>query len=267
VRIHLINPNTSRAMTGKIAVTAREVAGPDVDVVATCPAPGAGPAAVESHTDEAWAALVVAQQVASAEAAGMPDAVGAPDLGGAADAGAPSDVGGAPDVGPADGYVVACFGDPGLDAARELTAGPVVGIAEAAMHVATLSGRTFAVVTTLSRTLGRAHDLVRRSGFEDACVAMYAADVPVLELEDAGSAARERIAELCERAVRDDGADTVVLGCAGMTDLCADLTKRTGVPVIDGVAAAVGLVSGMVRMNVGTSKRDEYAPPPRLPGG
>jgi allantoin racemase len=239
VRIHLINPNTSRAMTAKIAVTAREVAGPDVDGVATCPAPGAGPAAVESHTDEAWAALVVAQQVAAAEAA---------------------------DVGPADGYVVACFGDPGLDAARELTDGPVVGIAEAAMHVATLSGRTFAVVTTLSRTLGRAHDLVRRYGFEDACVAMYAADVPVLELEDAASAAREKIAELCERAVRDDGADTVVLGCAGMTDLCADLTKRTGVPVIDGVAAAVGLVSGMVRMGVGTSKRDEYAPPPRLPG-
>jgi allantoin racemase len=239
VRIHLINPNTSRAMTAKIAVTAREVAGPDVDVVATCPDPGAGPAAVESHTDEAWAALVVAQQVAAAEAA---------------------------DVGPADGYVVACFGDPGLDAARELTDGPVVGIAEAAMHVATLSGRTFAVVTTLSRTLGRAHDLVRRYGFEDACVAMYAADVPVLELEDAASAAREKIAELCERAVRDDGADTVVLGCAGMTDLCADLTKRTGVPVIDGVAAAVGLASGMVRMGVGTSRRDEYAPPPRLPG-
>ncbi|WP_419704359.1 aspartate/glutamate racemase family protein [Promicromonospora sp. NFX87] len=249
MRIHLINPNTSRAMTDKIAVTAREVAGPDVTVVATCPDPGAGPAAVESHTDEAWAALVVAQQVAAAEAAG----VGASG-------------GGAVDVGPADGYVVACFGDPGLDAARELTDGPVVGIAEAAMHVATLSGRTFAVVTTLSRTLGRAHDLVRRYGFEDACVAMYAADVPVLELEDAGSAAREKIAELCERAVGDDGADTVVLGCAGMTDLCADLTKRTGVPVIDGVAAAVGLVSGMVRMGVGTSKRDEYAPPPRLPG-
>lgn len=245
MRIHLINPNTSRAMTAKIAVTAREVAGPDVSVVAVCPAPGAGPAAVESHTDEAWAALVVAQEVAAAEAAG----------------------GGADGDGPADGYVVACFGDPGLDAARELTTAPVVGIAEAAMHVATLSGRTFAVVTTLSRTLGRAHDLVRRYGFEDACVALYAADVPVLELEDAGSAAREKIAELCERAVRDDGADTVVLGCAGMTDLCADLTKRTGVPVVDGVAAAVGLLSGMVRMGVGTSKRDEYAPPPRLPRG
>ncbi|GAB3165708.1 aspartate/glutamate racemase family protein [Myceligenerans halotolerans] len=230
--IRVINPNTSRAMTDKIGRTAREVAGPGVDVVAACPAPGAGPAAVESHTDEAWAALTVARDVADARA---------------------------------DGFVVACFGDPGVDAARELTAGPVIGIAEAAMHVATLSGRTFAVVTTLSRTLGRAHDLVRRHGFEDACVASYAANVPVLDLEEPGSAAREVITELGERAVRVDGADTVVLGCAGMTDLCADLTERVGVPVIDGVAAAVGLVAGMVRMGVGTSKRDEYASPPRPP--
>ncbi|MFI6426901.1 aspartate/glutamate racemase family protein [Promicromonospora sp. NPDC050880] len=234
MQIRLINPNTSRAMTGKIAATAREVAGPDVAVVATCPEPGSGPAAVESHTDEAWAALVVAHDVAACEAGDHP----------------------------ADGYVVACFGDPGLDAAREQATGPVVGIAEAAMHVATLSGRTFAVVTTLSRTLGRAQDLVRRYGYQDACVALHAADVPVLDLEVAGSAARERIAHLCERAVLD-GADTVVLGCAGMTDLCADLTRHTGVPVVDGVAAAVGLVSGMVRMGVGTSKRDEYRLPPR----
>lgn len=231
--IRVINPNTSRAMTDKIGHTAREVAGPGVDVVATCPDPDAGPAAIESHTDEAWAALTVARDVADARA---------------------------------DGYVVACFGDPGVDAARELTTGPVIGIAEAAMHVATISGRTFAIVTTLSRTLGRAHDLVRRHGFEDACVASYAADVPVLDLEQPGSGARETIAEISEHAVRVDGADTIVLGCAGMTDLCADLTERVGVPVIDGVAAAVGLVSGMVRMGVGTSKRDEYAAPPRRPG-
>ena len=173
MRIHLINPNTSRAMTDKIAVTAREVAGPDVAVVATCPAPGAGPAAVESHTDEAWAALVVAQQVAASEAAA-----------------------GAPDAAPADGYVVACFGDPGLDAARELTTGPVVGIAEAAMHVATLSGRTFAVVTTLSRTLGRAHDLVRRYGYEAEAATIQ--DLYLAGRKDEAAAAVP--AELLERS-------------------------------------------------------------------
>ena len=63
--------------------------------------------------------------------------------------------------------------------------------------------------------------------------------------------------------MRDHGADTIVLGCAGMADLCTTLTVRVGVPVVDGVAAAVGIAAGMVRMGVGTSKRDEYATPPR----
>jgi allantoin racemase len=234
MRLHLINPNTSRAMTGKIAASAREVAGPDVVVTASCPADGEGPAAIESHTDEAYAAVAVLREIARAESDGD---------------------------GP-DAFAIACFGDPGLDAARESASSPVVGIAEAAMHAAVLAGRTFGVVTTLSRTLGRAHDLVVRYGFTDACVAAYAADIGVLELEDTGSHAYEAIAALCERAVHEDGADTVVLGCAGMTDLYHALSARVGVPVIDGVQASVGLLAGLVRMGVTTSRRDEYAHPP-----
>ena len=230
MRITLINPNTSRAMTDKIARSAREVAGPGVEIDAVCPAEG--PAAIESHSDEARAALAVHREVRRGQAAGV------------------------------DGFVIACFGDPGLDAAREVAAGPVVGIAEAAMHVATLAGRSFSIVTTLSRTLGRAQDLVRRYGFAEACVSMHATDIPVLALEEASPDAMARITAVCERAVEVEGADSIVLGCAGMTDLCGTLTQQLGVPVIDGVAASVGLVAGMVRMGVGTSKRDEYAFPP-----
>ncbi|NMD46248.1 MAG: Asp/Glu racemase [Propionibacterium sp.] len=233
MRITLINPNTSRAMTAKIAAAAREVAGPDVEIVAVCPENG--PSAIESHYDEAHAAVAVAELIR-----------------------ADSDAGGS------DGYVIACFGDPGLDAARELVEVPVVGIAEAAMHVAVLSGRSFGIVTTLSRTLGRAWDLLHRYGFERACVAAYGTGIGVLDLEDATGAALDEIAGWCERVVREDQADVVVLGCAGMADLCRRLTDRVGVPVVDGVAAAVGLVAAMARMRVGTSKRDEYAPPPRL---
>ena len=229
MRISLINPNTSRAMTDKIGLTAREVAGLDVTIDAVCPE--FGPAAIESHSDEAQAALAVLREVERGEAAGV------------------------------DGFVIACFGDPGLDAAREVATGPVVGIAQAAMHVATLAGRSFSVVTTLSRTLGRAQDLVRRYGFAEACVSMYATGIPVLDLEAASAESFEAIAGTCERAVRADAADSIVLGCAGMTDLCEALSERVGVPVIDGVAASVGLVSGMLRMGVGTSKRDEYADP------
>jgi len=234
VRITLLNPNTSRVMTAKIAAAAREVAGPDVEIVAVCPTEG--PAAIESHYDEAFAALAVIALIEEDLVAGG-----------------------------SDGYVIACFGDPGLDAARELVDVPVVGIAEAAMHVAALAGRSFSIVTTLSRTLGRADDLVHRYGFDRACVSAYGSGVPVLDLEETGSPAFEVIASFCETAVREDGADVVVLGCAGMADLCRDLADRVGVPVIDGVAASVGLVATMARMGVGTSKRDEYARPPRWP--
>ncbi|WP_345751966.1 aspartate/glutamate racemase family protein [Microbacterium rhizophilus] len=232
MRITLINPNTSRAMTDKIGRAAREVAGPDVELAAVCPDPGRGPEAVESHVDEAYAAVAVIEAIRADLAAGG-----------------------------SDGYVIACFGDPGLDAARELVDVPVIGIAEAAMHVAALAGRSFGIVTTLSRTLGRARDLLARYEYERACVAAYGSGIPVLDLEDAGSAAFAEILAWCERAVGEDGADAIVLGCAGMADLCHRLEERVGVPVVDGVAAAVGLVTAMARMGVGVSKRDEYAAP------
>jgi allantoin racemase len=231
VKITLINPNTSRAMTAKIAVAAREVAGPDVEIVAVCP--DDGPDAIESHVDEAFAAVAVIDLIESDQRMGGSDA-----------------------------YVIACFGDPGLDAARELVDVPVVGIAEAAMHFAAVSGRSFGVVTTLTRTLGRARDLVARYGMGAACVSLAGTGIPVLDLEDTSSESFERIAELCAAAV-DAEADVIVLGCAGMADLCRTLAARVGVPVVDGVGAAVGIAAGMVRMGVGTSKRDEYATPPR----
>ncbi len=231
MRITLLNPNTSRAMTAKIAAAAREAAGSDVDIRAVCP--DDGPDAVESHLDEVFAAVAVV------------DLVERDLLDGGSDA-----------------YVVACFGDPGLDAARELVDVPVVGIAEAAMHLATISGRSFGVVTTLSRTLGRAQDLLARYGMPGACVSLAAAGIPVLDLEDASQASFEAIAGQCADAV-GAGADVIVLGCAGMTDLCDALARRVGVPVIDGVAAAVGVAAAMARAGIGTSKRDEYAPPPR----
>jgi len=230
VRITVINPNTTRAMTETISSCARGVVGPGVDVVAVNPP--MGPASHESHYDEALAVPGILHEIMEGDLRGS------------------------------DGYVIACFGDPGLVAARELAAGPVVGIAEAAMHVATLLGRSFRVVTTLSRTVGRAQDLVRRYGFSEACVSLYATDIPVLELDHPRSDAYRVIAEQCETAVAHDRADSIVLGCAGMAELCHRLSDRVGVPVIDGVAAGVSLVESMVRMGVTTSRRDEFARPP-----
>jgi allantoin racemase len=229
VHIRVINPNTARAMTESIGHCARAVAEPSTIVTAVNPA--MGPESIESHYDEALAVPGLLSEIAAGEAAG------------------------------ADGYVIACFGDPGLDAARELASGPVVGIAEAAMHAATLVGRGFSVVTTLARTTGRTRDLAARYGFADACRGVHACDIPVLELDDPSSNARKVVADLCASAVDRDGCDSIVLGCAGMASFCADISRRVGVPVIDGVAVATKLVESLVSLGLRTSTRGEFARP------
>jgi allantoin racemase len=229
VRLRLINPNTTRAMTDTIGAAARAVAAPGTEITAVNPT--MGPASIESHYDEALSVPGILEQIRVGEAEG------------------------------ADGYVIACFGDPGLDAARELAAGPVVGIAEAAFHLATLLGRRFAVVTTLSRTVGRAEDLVRQYGFAERCDAVYAVDIPVLELDDPALDARAIVVERARLAMMRPGVDAVVLGCAGMADLCADISREIGIPVIDGVAAATKLVESLVCLGLTTGATDEFAAP------
>jgi allantoin racemase len=139
----------------------------------------------------------------------------------------------------------------------------VVGIAEAAMHVATVLGRSFSVVTTLSRTIGHTGDLAARYGFAGACAGVHACDIPVLELDSPD--ARGLIGKACAEALATDGCDVIVLGCAGMTGLAGDLRAQLGVPVIDGVAAAVKLAEAITGLGLRTSKRDEYAMPRAKP--
>ena len=230
--VHVVNPNTTRAMTELVGGAARAVAGVGTRILASNPA--MGPASIESHYDEALAVPGLLSEIAAGERAGAERP---------------------------DGYVVACFGDPGLDAARELAAGPVVGIAEAAMHAAVMLGRSFSVVTTLSRTTGRARDLANHYGFGDRCASVLACDVPVLELDDPASGAARLVEDLARRAIDDDGADSIVLGCAGMAAFCRRLSGRLGVPVIDGVSAATLMVESLVRMRLSTSTRDEFARP------
>jgi allantoin racemase len=228
MRIKVINPNTTASMTRLIGESARLVAGPDVHVQAV--SPSMGPTSIESHYDEALAVPGILAEVAAGEAEGV------------------------------DGYVIACFGDPGLEAARELATGPVVAIAEAAMRTATYLGRSFSVVTTLGRTRGRAWDLAHAYGVASACRGVHACEIPVLELETSHDT-RERITEACRQALALDESDVVVLGCAGMADLCAHVSEAVGAPVVDGVAAATVTVEGLVRLGLRTSAVGELAPP------
>ena len=229
MRIKIINPNTSHSMTEKIGVCARSVVEAGTTVIAVSPA--MGPVSIESHYDEAMSVPGLLQEIMSGEADGV------------------------------DGYVIACFGDPGLKAARELARGPVVGIAEAAMHTASFLGKSFSVVTTLARTIGIAEHLAEAYGMSRFCAKVRACEIAVLDLELPGSNARERIVEACREALAEDGSDVIVLGCAGMTDLCDHIAQTLGVPVVDGVAAATLQVQSLVRQRLFTSKRGELARP------
>jgi len=234
MRIKIINPNTTQSMTDKIGACARTVARAGTEIVAVSPA--MGPVSIESHYDETLAAVGVLAEVASGEQQDC------------------------------DGYVIACFGDPALLAARELARGPVLGIAEAAMHVASLLGQRFSVVTTLGRTKGQAWHLAKRYGMQHFCANVRACELPVLALEGDAAQALARITNECQRALAEDGCDTIVLGCAGMADWCAPISQALGgVPVVDGVSAAVELVQSLVSLGLATSKHGELARPNAKP--
>ncbi|HEI8867257.1 aspartate/glutamate racemase family protein [Serratia sp. AKBS12] len=225
MKIQLINPNTSQAMTETIATAARAVAAIGTEIIAVCPQQGAP--SIEGHFDEAIAAVGVLQRVKQGREAGV------------------------------DGHIIACFGDPGLLAARELADAPVVGIAEAAMHMATLVATRFSIVTTLPRTLIIARHLLQQYGFERHCAALHAIDLPVLALEDGSGVAQQKVREQCLLAKRQDGSGAIVLGCGGMADLARELTYELAMPVIDGVSAAVKMIEALHGLGLRTSKHGD----------
>jgi allantoin racemase len=227
MRILVINPNTTASMTALIGDCARAAVGPGVVVDAVNPTEG--PESVESHFDEAMATPHLLAEITTRPAY--------------------------------DGYVIACFGDPGLMAARELTEAPVVGIAEAAMRTAGYLGRTFSVVTTLPRVVGHTAEIAHRYGVASLCAGIRACEIPVIELET-DPAVYATILRVCHAALVADRSEVIVLGCAGMADLCRRLSVDLGVPVVDGVAAATAEVEKLVRLGLRTSKRGELAAPP-----
>jgi allantoin racemase len=228
VEILVVNTNTTASMTDKIGAAARAAAGPGTRITPVSPA--TGPESIEGYYDEALAVPGLLVEIAGGEARGVA------------------------------GHVIACFDDTGLDAARVIARAPVVGIGEAAFHAASLVAGRFSVVTTLGRSVpGIEHNLVRY-GLATRCARVRAAEVPVLALEDPRSDARARIEAEIHAAKREDRAEAIVLGCAGMADLAAALSARHDLPVIDGVAAAVVFIEALVRLGLQTSKQGGYAP-------
>jgi allantoin racemase len=226
VRIVVTNCNTTQEMTEEIVRGARAAAGPGTTVTGLTPA--WGPESAEGWLDSYLSAAAVLDTLRTYEE-------------------------------PYDAVVMAGFGEHGREGARELVEVPVVDITEAAAHLACMLGRRYGVVTTLDRTCGQIEDSLDTAGVGRNCVAVVGTGLGVLELGDSART-EEAFVRAAERA-RDAGAEVLVLGCAGMTGLQRAVGEKLGLPVVDGVGAAVKLAESLVSLGLTTSRAGSYAKP------
>ena len=225
--IKVINGNTCEPMTVNIDASAQAAKFPHTTIVTV--QPQAGPESIESFYDEYLAIPGILEQI-------LLDT-------------------------DSDAFILACWGDPGLEAAREITTKPVVGIAEASMYIANMVAAKWSVVTTLHRVRDMVEKTIQKTGFHDRCVSVRTTKLAVLDTERDRASTLEVLAQASRLAMEEDGAEAICLGCAGMSGLEQQLEEQLGVPVIDAVAAAVKMAESLVSLRKTNSKHMTYRVP------
>jgi len=195
-----------------------------------------GPASVESAYDEAVAIPDIIAKVRQAEKDGM------------------------------DAVIINCFGDPGLDAAREVVSIPVIGPCEASMHVAAMLGHKFSVVTVLDRLIPELELHAQKYGVKSKLASARSVDLPVLDLEKGREQFVARALDKAVEAIEEDGAHVIVLGCTGLAGLAQQIEnalRERGheVPVIDPASTALKVAEALVDLKLAHSKRTYPYPP------
>lgn len=194
-----------------------------------------GPASVETAIDEVLAAPGVVDSAIAAEAAGM------------------------------RGIVVDCMLDPGLDAAREAVAIPVIGCGEAGISAAAQFGK-FSVVTVLDRQARAFRDLAARHGLSGALASVRGIGVTVLDLEKDRAGSIAATIQECRRALAEDGADSIIFGCTGMLGFAQPVARELGIStdrIIDPLPYAINLAYDLVTAGKMTDKSVYPAPDPK----
>ncbi|MEM7745600.1 MAG: aspartate/glutamate racemase family protein [Pseudomonadota bacterium] len=213
MRILVFNPNSTESMTEGIVDAARAAAPDGVEIV--------------GRTNH-----------------GAPPAIQGPEDGEAAVPGVLAAANSAAGEG-FDALILACFDDIGLEAARAATTIPVLGVGQAAYHAAMLFGGRFSVITTLPVSVPVIDEKIAGYGLGGHCTSVRASGLPVLTLEDDPDRSTLVLVQHAQAAVREEGAASLVLGCAGMAPFGPAMSQAAGVPAVDGVAAAVGLARVM----------------------
>lgn len=158
-----------------------------------------------------------------------------------------------------DGIIVAGFSDVGVDAMKEMLDIPVLGIAEAAYHVAALLGHRFAVLTGTSKWTPPKHDYVKAVGVEGKAVSFRS--YSEWDENDSHEALRSKLIDVARRAIREDGAEVIILGGGPLVGFGKEIEKDLGVPVIDPTLAALKMMEGFIDLGYCQSKIGRWGRP------
>jgi allantoin racemase len=145
-------------------------------------------------------------------------------------------------------FVIACYSDPGLFSAREVTKKPVLGISECGVLTALTLGQRFGVIAILAQSIPRHLRYLGAMGVTDRLAAELPVGLQVTELADAGRT-KQKMIDTGRRLVEEHGAHVIVMGCAGMAQYRAPLEDALGVPVVEPTQAAAGMALVRVRLN------------------
>ena len=230
MKILVINPNTSESMTAHLARELMQLKAPETEL--TVVNPEHGPVSIESAYDEALAIPPTLALIKQAEQDGY------------------------------DAAVIACFSDPGLHAARELVSIPVIGIQEATLHVAAQLGFRFTITTTFPKRVPAKIEAVKANGLEAKLASVRPLNMTVLEMDRDPECTKARLIEACQAAATEDGAEVVILGCAGLAGYAADVEAVTGMKVLDPSPIALKTAEMLVGLGLKHSKRGLFAQPP-----
>lgn len=231
MRLLLINPNTSTAITDLVVGAARGFASPGT--------------AISGATGRFGARYIATRAAAAIAAHATLDAYAAYG-------------------GDADVIVLACFGDPGLAGLKELAHQPVVGMAEAACYYAATLGRRFGIVTGGERWGPMLGEFVHSIGLDERLAAVRTVAPSGADIARDPERAHAMLIDACNALVAEHAADSVILGGAGLAGIAARIAERVHVPVIDSVGAAVKAAEALGGLGPVKARSGSYARTPAV---
>jgi allantoin racemase len=230
MKIFVINPNTSQTMTDHIRVALEAVKRSDTELTVTCP--DRGPETIESAYDEAFAIPPTLGLVKKANDEGY------------------------------DAVILACFSDPGLEAAREVSVIPVIGIEESTLHMAAMLGAKFSIMTPRKQRIPSKCEHVHIRGLSHFLASVRSLDLTVAETDSDPAKTKQRLMDVAKVAVEEDGAEVIVMGCAGMAGYAREIEETLSVKVLDPAAVALKTAEAMADLGLTHSKAGLFATPP-----